>query len=146
MQKESPDSQNKKESKSKAIKIAGIASTVMWVVSFILLFALDPEKDPIWTSDALLLAGFWPLLYVYKAGWTWLTFGLLNMGIGFFLEVARFLPVEAFPPDVIPTKDHVLSMHPSMPWLLNGFVSALFGIFRILRTIYRWTKRKLSKS
>ena len=132
--------------KSKALKIAGIASTIIWVISFILLCTLKPEDDLVWTSDALLLAGFWPLLFVYKAGWTWLVFGCLNIFIGISLEVARHIPVETIPPqyveDYLAGKDHILGMHPTMAWLFNGVVSALYGLFRIIKTIIKWCLKR----
>lgn len=145
MQTESSDSTEEKKSKSRALKIAGIASTVMWILGFALLFIMKPDNKLIWTSDALLLYGFWPLLFVYKAGWTWLIFGLLNMGIGFLLEVAKYLPPEAFPADVLESKDHILKYHPTMVWIFNGFLSAFYGIFRMTKTIIRWVVKTSKK-
>ena len=135
---------------SKALKIAGIISTIIWIISFILLFLLKPTDKLVWTSDALLLAGFWPLLFVYKAGWTWLVFGCLNMFIGLSLEVSRHIPVDAIPQayvkDYLAGKDHILGMHPTMPWLFNGAVSALYGLFRIIKTITKWCLKQKNKS
>ena len=145
MQTENSDSTKGRKSKTQALKIAGIASTTMWILGFVLLFVLKPDDKLIWTSDALLLYGFWPLLFVYKAGWTWFIFGILNMAIGFLLEVAKYLPPEAFPPDVLATKDHILKYHPTMVWIINGFFSALFGAFRIVRTIVKWVMKKSNK-
>ena len=90
-----------------------------------------------------MLTGFWPVLFVYKAGWTWFFFGILNMSIGFILEVARQLPEDvyvkaALSPAMMQAKEHVLTMHPCLPWIIIGFLSALMGAFRIIRTIVRW--------
>ena len=117
----------------------------MWVVSFALLFVLKPDNPWVWTSDTLLLAGFWPLLFAWRPGWTWLIFGVLNMVIGFLLEVAHHLPAEHFPPAALPLREHVLAMHPMMVWLIIGFLSAVFGLFRIARTIIVWTIKLAKK-
>ncbi|HMP52910.1 MAG TPA: hypothetical protein PKD05_15260 [Candidatus Melainabacteria bacterium] len=131
-----------KPSKSSAVKIAGIASTTMWIIAFALLFFLKEGDRYVWTSDALMLTGFWPVLFVYKAGWTWFFFGILNMSIGFILEVARQLPEDvyvnaALSPAMMQAKEHVLTMHPCLPWIIIGFLSLLMGTFRIIRTIIR---------
>lgn len=147
---ENSDSAKKGKTKSGAVKIAGIASTIMWICSFVLLVTFKAGDKNVWISDALLLTGFWPVLFVYKAGWTWFIFGILNMAIGFILEVARQLPEEVFTKaaltsEMMQTKEHVLTMHPCMPWIIIGFFSSLFGAARIIRTIFKWCM-KLNKA
>jgi len=101
-------------------------------------------------SDTFLLIGFWPLLFVWRAGWTWLVFGLLNIFIGFFLELAKFLPTDMMTPAMQQAyeqaKEHIISMHPAIVWILIGAVSALFGLFRIGKTIWRFFKRRKTES
>ena len=49
----------KKEKKSKAAQIAGIASTVLWILGFVLTFTVPAGNPFVWLGDALLLIGFW---------------------------------------------------------------------------------------
>lgn len=137
-------------------KIAGILSVILWTVGFLLLFVLPPAHPLVWTSDALLLAGFWPLLFIYRAGWTWLIFGVLNAAIGFILLTVSFIAPSDFqtafdslPPSqrhltdgFFATREHLLQMHNCWTWMVIGLISALFGAFRIARTIVRWFLKK----
>lgn len=130
---------------SKRTKIGTILSTVLWIIGFILLFVIKPDNPLVFLSDTFLLIGFWPILFVWRAGWTWLVFGLLNIFIGFFLELARFLPTDAMSPEMQAAyeqaKSHVISMHPALVWIMIGGVSVLFGLFRIGVTIWRFLNR-----
>lgn len=132
------------------LKIASITSSVMWIAAFLLLFIFKEGDKNVWISDALMLTGFWPVLFVYRAGWTWFLFGILNMAIGFILEVARQLPEEVYTQaslsnEMILAKEHVLTMHPCMPWIIIGFLSMLYGLFRITKTIFRWIRKGLAE-
>ena len=136
---------------SKPTKFGTILSTVLWLIGFILLFVFKPNDPLVYLSDTFLLIGFWPLLFVWRAGWTWLVFGLLNIFIGFFLELAKFLPTDMMTPAMQQAyeqaKEHIISMHPAIVWILIGAVSALFGLFRIGKTIWRFFKsRKTGKT
>ncbi len=137
------------DSASTHIKIAGLVSTIFWVIAFLLLFIFKEGDKNVWISDALMLTGFWPVLFVYRAGWTWFIFGILNMAIGFILEVARQLPPDIYTKaqlsnEMLLAKEHVLTMHPCMPWIIIGFLSALFGLFRIIKTVFFWSRKKLA--
>lgn len=146
-----------KKSKSKAVKIAGALSTVLWVIGFILPFVFKPESPYVWVSDTLLLCGFWPLLFVYRAGWTWVIFGVLNVLIGFGLELVTHLmpaiPDSFWTPDKIAMKPafeqmskHIAEMHPCLPWILIGAISTIYGIIRIIKTIIKWIIKKSKKN
>lgn len=137
------------KSKHNAAKIAGLISTVLWIVGFVLLFAL--EKSPlIWLSDTLLLLGFCPLLFVWRAGWTWLVFGWLNIFISFVLELIKFITpdmmAERLSPDLMAMflagQKHFVESHGFMPWFFIGIFSVAFGTFRVARTIYRFVRRR----
>lgn len=134
---------------SKRTKIGTILSTVLWIIGFILLFVIKPDSPLVFLSDTLLLIGFWPILFVWRAGWTWLVFGLLNIFIGFFLELSKFLPTETMSPSMQAAyeqaKSHVISMHPAIVWILIGAASALFGLFRICKTIWLYISKRKSK-
>jgi hypothetical protein len=146
-----------KKVKSKAVKIAGALSTVLWIIGFVLPFVLKPGSPYVWLSDTFLLCGFWPLLFVYRPGWTWLIFGVLNMLIGFGLELVKYLvvsiPETFWTPDKIAMKpafehmnQHIADMHPCMPWILIGAVSTVYGAIRIIKTIAKWFIQKAKKS
>lgn len=139
---------NKKgKHKSKALKIAGLVCTVMWVIGFILPFVIPARSRYVWVSDCFLLLGFWPLLFIYRAGWTWIVFGLLNILIGFFLEFNKQIPYYlegstfwtaeelALKPQFMQVQQHIADMHPCLPWILIGAASTVHGIFRVLKTI-----------
>ncbi|MBZ0188177.1 MAG: hypothetical protein K8F91_18150 [Candidatus Obscuribacterales bacterium] len=139
------------EEKSRRTRLAGIIAAVLWTTGLLVLIILPANHALIWTSDALLLLGFWPLLFVYRAGWTWLVFGILNTFIGFVLLTASFLSEsdlkEAFaklPPSqadlsgiFFATREHILSAHPSWTWMIIGIISLLYGLFRIGKTLVR---------
>ncbi len=137
-----PDAKEPKDSKEKkspAKKIAALAATILWVVGFSLNFVIKPGERFIWVPDALLLLGFWPLLFVYKAGWTWFGFGVCNMAIGFFLELMVHLPSDIFKsPDQIIVRDHLIQMHSPLTWILIGAISTLYGLFRMIKTVIKW--------
>lgn len=134
---------------SRRTRIGTILSTVLWAVGFVLLFVIKPDNPLVFLSDTFLLIGFWPLLFAWRAGWTWLVFGLLNIFIGFFLELAKFLPTDTMTPTMQAAyeqaKTHVICVHPALVWILIGAASALFGLVRIGITIWRYLKSRKSK-
>ena len=134
---------------SRRTKLGTILSTVLWVIGFILLLIIKPDNPLVFLSDTFLLIGFWPLLFVWRAGWTWLVFGLLNICIGFFLELAKFLPTENMTPAMQAAyeqaKTHMISMHPALVWIFIGAASALFGLVRIGITIWRYLNSRNPK-
>lgn len=130
----------------RSTKIGTISSTVLWLIGFVLLFVFKPGDQLVFLSDTFLLIGFWPLLYIWKAGWPWIVFGCLNMFIGFFLELSKFLPTEVMTPDMLQAyeqaKEHMISMHPCLVWILIGALSILFGLFRVTKTVWRFCRSK----
>ncbi len=146
-----------KKQKSLGLKIAGALSTVLWIAGFVLPFVLPASSPYVWVSDTMLLIGFWPLLFIYRAGWTWVLFGVLNILIGFGLELVHWLMLSipdsfwtpekaAFKPMFVQMAQHIKEMHPFLPWMLVGAVSAIYGIFRIIKTIIRWLVKLYKKS
>lgn len=133
--------------KTLAKKIAALVATVLWVVGFGLNFVIKPGERLIWMPDSFLLIGFWPLLFVYKAGWTWFGFGACNMVIGFFLELMRHLPQDVFKSqDQIIVRDHLIQMHVPIIWILIGAASAAYGVFRMVKTVAKWILKRSKKS
>ncbi len=143
--------------KSLGLKIAGALSTVLWIAGFILPFVLPSTSPYVWLSDTLLLTGFWPLLFVNRAGWTWVVFGVLNILLGFGLELVHWLmlsiPDTFWTPEKAPFKpmfegmaEHIKVMHPFLPWMAIGAISAIYGVLRIIKTIILWLFKQYKKS
>lgn len=122
---------------------------LLWTVGFVLLFALKGSPW-IWLSDTFLLLGFWPLLFVWKAGWPWIVFGTLNVVISFLLELTQQITVDMMggrlPPPLMATflegQKHLGENHGFVPWFIIGILSALFGLFRVCRTIFRFLHKR----
>jgi len=144
-----------KKPKSLGLKIAGALSVVLWIVGFVLPFII-PEGSPyVWVSDTFLLTGFLPLLFIYPAGWPWVVFGVLNMAIGFGLEIVLHLqiPEEVWNPQNAQYRSsfeqmhkHINAMHPMLPWLIIGFLSTIYGIARMVKNTARWIAAKMAKN
>lgn len=136
-------SQDKK--KSKGGKLAGISSTVLWVLGFALAFVIKPGPQ-IWIPDTLLLLGFCPLLWVFKPGWPWIVFGVLNCVIGFFLELMVFIPDATFTNEMKIVRQHLAEQHCAIAWILIGLASTVVGIIRTARDIFVFLRKRVSKS
>ncbi len=145
-----------KPQKSGSLKIAGTLSMVLWIVGFVLPFALTKDSPYVWVSDTFLLIGFWPLLFYNKAGWTWVVFGVLNIVAGFGLELVQHLvpniPESFWTPEKLAYKPwfmnmhhHITDMHPCLPWIIIGALSTVYGIFRITKTIIKFIIKQTKK-
>lgn len=145
-----------KPKKTAAMKIATALSMVLWIAGFLLPFVLKKDNPLVWVSDTCLLTGFWPLMFYNKAGWTWLVFGILTVALGFGLELIQFLMPQvpdtfwtpsrmAYKPWFMNMHHHITDMHPSMPWILIGLASTIYGVFRVTKTIIKWILKKTRK-
>jgi hypothetical protein len=132
----------------KSHRVASILATILWVVGFALAFIIPKTSIWLWLSDGLLLFGFWPLLWTYRARWLWLAFGLLNMGIGFILLVSQYISDEYFAghADLLKMKAHLAEYHFPWAWILIGFVSSLIGLVRIAIALVAWMKARGKKT
>jgi hypothetical protein len=139
-----PDAQetDKQEKPRKKGSVAAIASTILWVLGFGLAFVIPGNSRFTWVPDTLLLIGFFPVMYIYPAGWTWLVFGILNTAIGFILEIGYHLPDESFPPEVNTLRKGLQATHPTLVWILLGVVCTIFGIIRMVKNTYRFFLRR----
>jgi hypothetical protein len=126
-------------------RIAGILSTVLWVLGIILTFAIPIGSPFIFLGDALLLLGFWPLLWLWRPGWPWIIFGVLNIFIGFFLEIAYVLPDTTFTYEMKVVRNHLRDQHSAITWMLIGAVSAIYGVGLTTKQIYDWCVRRAKK-
>ncbi len=118
--------------------LSAIASMILWTLAFALCFVIPGNSKFTWIPDTLLLVGFFPVMYVYPAGWTWFFFGILNMGIGIILEIGYHLPDDSLPPDVATMRNVLRATHPSLVWILLGLICAVFGAIRITKSIFRF--------
>ena len=141
--------------KKRSGRIAGIIATVLWIVGFILTVAVPAGNPFVFLGDALLLIGFWPLLWLWSPGWPWIVFGLLNMAIGFLLEIAYVLPDALFLQNPVPGADvhavlavrnHLRDQHSAITWIIIGFISTAFGLVRTGRQVFAWIASKKVKA
>lgn len=135
-----------KPKKSRAAKIAAISSTVLWILGFALAFVVPAASPFGWVPDAMLLVGFFPLLYAWRPGWPWLVFGILNIIIGFLLLVAFYIPDTNFTPDMIAVRKHLAEQHSPFTWMTIGILSALFGVVRMTIHLAQWIRARSNKS
>lgn len=127
-------------------RIVAIATTVLWILAFVLPFMLPPNSILKWLPDTLLLVGFWPLLYLWRPGWPSLVFGVINIIIGSILFIGHFLPADAFPKgaeSMLAVRKHIDEQHEPLAWVLVGVVSFGFGIVRMAQNAVH--KRRAGK-
>lgn len=145
----SGNAQKVSEPKSIKGKTSAIASAVLWTLGFVLPFVLPPNSNLSWIADFLLLLGFFPLLWLYPAGWPWLVFGILNVFTGALLEIGYHIPVESVPKALAKTfqasRDMIQSTHPTLVWILTGAVCALFGLFRMTKHMIMFIRNRSTK-
>lgn len=129
-----------------AKKTAGIISCVIWIVGIGLAFLIPPTSAYINVPDAMLMIGFFPLLFVWKYSWPWIVFGILNFGIGILLMVIQYSPDNLFPADLLKPKHHLADYHPATVWYVTGFLATAFGIGRLVKNIVLMIQRRTVKS
>ncbi len=127
-------------------RIAGVLSTVFWVLGIVLTISVPAWSRFVFLGDALLLIGFCPLLWLWKPGWPWIIFGLLNTFIGFVLEIAYYLPDTTFTYEMKVVRNHLRDQHSAITWILIGVVSAIYGIGLTAFQIYQWCVRRAAKN
>jgi hypothetical protein len=127
-------------------KFSVALSTVLWILGFVLAFVVPKGSPFFWVPDFLRLIGFWPLLWLPKPSWPWLVFGVLNVLIGFVLQMAAFLPETNFTAQMILVKKHLAEQHSPLTWILVGFVSLLIGVLRALRNCLIFLGTLMQKS
>jgi hypothetical protein len=137
-----PDKPGKKSGIGKGF--ASILSAVLWTLGFFLAFVFPPNSPWIWLPDTLLLLGFFPLLLIWNPAWPWIAFGVLNVMIGFVLEVAKYLPDDKLPGEMPLVREHLAEFHVPWVWFIVGAVSVVYGIFRRVKglTIWFMSRRK----
>jgi len=118
----------------------------MWIGGFILAFIIPPRSYFYWIPDALLLLGFWPLLWEGNAKWLWLVFGVLNFFIGIVLQISAVLPDQYFKPDaVLSVKTHLQDYHSPLAWMAIGVFSVLVGLIRLVSTFSSWLFQRVKR-
>lgn len=158
--------------KMSASKIAGIVSAVLWILGFALAFVIPADNPLMWVPDALLLIGFFPLLFFWKPSWPWLVFGVLNVAIGFILLVGTFIPVDTLTSEMNKAREqltaqkspyatvfsesstqqmahvhtHLVKQHSPWTWMIIGIVSTIYGIVRMIKNMIKWAAKKKTDS
>jgi uncharacterized membrane protein len=140
------DATEKTDRGVKRTKTAGMISCVLWILGFALSFVIPGKSAYSWVPDTLLLVGFFPVMFVHPAGWTWLVFGILNVAIGFILEIGYQLPDDVFPVEVNILRKGLQATHPTLVWILLGAICTVYGVFRIIKTVVRFIRHRASKS
>lgn len=126
-------------------KVGAIASCALWVLSIALSFTIPPSSNLIWLPDAILLVGFFPLLFVWSPSWPWIVFGLFNLSIGFFINIIFCLPDDPFPVQLRSGKHHLTEFHPWQPWMLIGLLATIYGFGRLTKNIVLMVLAKTNK-
>jgi hypothetical protein len=137
-----PDKPEKPRKKKSA---ATIASAILWILGFGLAFVIPGNSNYMWVPDTFLLLGFFPVMYVYPAGWTWVVFGILNTAIGFILEIGYHLPDDQISPEVNTLRKGLQATHPTLVWILLGVACTIFGIVRMAKNTYQFFRRRAQK-
>lgn len=127
--------------KKVGIRIAAIASCVIWVAGIAAAMIIKPTSYLVYIGDGLMLLGFLPLLYQWRFSWPWLVFGLLNFGIGVFLGAVNYIPDSLFPNDVLFAKHHLAEYHPAITWWVFGAFSLIFGMARLTKNVVKMARR-----
>ncbi len=140
-----------KSAKPKKLNLPAIAAAVIWILSIGFALTIPGTSKYNWVADALLLFGFFPLLFAYPAGWTWFIFGLLNMAIGFILEVSYHVPDAALTKQLISLRQGFQASHPTLVWILMGALCTVYGIMRMFKNAYcficlQWRKHNKKTS
>lgn len=117
-----------------------ILASLLWIAGFALGFIIPAGSTYIWLPDALLLFGFWPLLFKMKAKWLWLSFGILNFSIGCVLELISCLPDQSFASvaNAIKVKSHLSEHHMPLVWMAIGILAFLVGVGILGFRLVRW--------
>jgi hypothetical protein len=124
-----------------------ILTSIMWVAGFGLAFIIPTDSRYNWLPDALLLFGFWPLLFKIRAKWLWLVFGVLNFVIGCVLELIAVLPDQAFItiPNAVTVKTHLTEHHMPLVWMGIGILSFIAAACMISLHLYRWLVKRAKR-
>jgi hypothetical protein len=130
-----------KKKASKKVLIVTLVSTLMWVASLVFSFVIKPADKLVFIPDALLLLGFFPLLWLWRRDWLTFLFGLFNGLIGFFLVILQFLPDEKFTGAMQLMRTHLLQMHSSWTWLILGVVAMLWAAVGMSISLFGWVSR-----
>ncbi len=127
-----------------SISAASVIATLFWICGFALAFLLPKGTFAMSSADALLLLGFFPLLWKVRARWLWLVFGILNIGIGCVLLIAQFLPEEVLTAhiDLAKLQVHLSEYHFPYVWLIVGAVAVMIGIGRLTVGGLAWIKAR----
>lgn len=123
-------------------KIAGILAIFLWLLSIGLSFAIPPGSELIWVPDAVLLLGFFPLLWICPYSLVWIAFGILTAFIGFFLLLLTNIPTSSLPAETHKVKEHLAEYHPSWSWMLLGVLGTAGGVVKLFLNLIKRLRRQ----
>lgn len=133
-----------KANKSGKHKVATVISCLIWILSIVLSFMIPPSSAYIWVPDAILLLGFFPLIFICPYSLVWIAFGILTSFIGFFLLLLTNIPEAALPLDTHKIKQHLEEYHPCWSWMLIGLFGTVSGFVKLSLNILRRIQTKRS--
>lgn len=140
---ESPEPQKSKKTQvTRETKLASWTACGLWVLSIILSFCIAPKSAQIWIPDAVLLLGFYPLIWVCPWSLVWIAWGILTTFIGWFLLLLTCLPDSSLPAQSIGVKQHLAEYHVCWPWLIMGALITICGTIRLIINTVKLLRRK----
>jgi hypothetical protein len=129
-----------------AKKIAVWSSCGLWGLSIVFSFLIPTSSPMIWVPDTILLAGFFPLIWICPYSVIWLAFGILTGFIGSFLLVLTNIPDSALPAQSISVKKHLAEYHPCWSWMIVGSFVTICGTVRFLVNCLLFFMRRKRKN
>ncbi|MBX9687238.1 MAG: hypothetical protein K2X27_11085 [Candidatus Obscuribacterales bacterium] len=126
-------------------KIAGLSALLLWVLSIAFSFAIPPSSEQIWLPDAILLVGFFPLLWICPFSLVWLAFGILTTFIGAFLLLLSCIPDASMPAQSVSIKHHLAEYHPCWTWMILGLIATVAGAIKSLISLSKILLNKAKK-
>lgn len=137
---------SKKPEVTRETKIASWTACGLWVLSIILSFCIPPNSARIWIPDAVLLLGFYPLIWICPWSLVWIAWGILTTFIGWFLLLLTCLPDASLPAQSLGVKHHLAEYHVCWPWLIMGALVTICGTIRLIINMVKMMRQKAKPS
>lgn len=128
--------------KLSAKKLAAWSACALWILSLLLSFGIPINSSYIWLPDAVLLAGFIPLLWICPYSLVWIAYGVLTTFIGAFLLLLSNIPSSALPAETHSVKLHLLQYHPCWTWMIIGVIVTAGGTVKLFINLFLFFFRR----
>lgn len=132
----------KKKEVTRTTKVASWTACGLWALSIILSFCIPPNSPAIWIPDAILLLGFYPLIWICPWSLVWIAWGILTTFIGWFLLLLSCLPDSGLPAQSLGVKHHLAEYHVCWPWLIMGALVTICGTIRLIINTVKLIQKK----